>query len=145
MRFPSSEVMITHLKKSEVRIANKQISYLHPLNKADGSARSHSHSFSREVILTYFAPKWHCARMALRPNAYAQMSRAQMSCTYFLLSILAYSTEKICGLKKNVRVSTSNKNRSAFLATAVDILRKELHFFHRRIVKNYLSWRTLVG
>ena len=80
MRFPSSEVTITHSKKSEVRIANKRISHLHPLNKADGSARSDSHSFSQEVILTYFAPKWHCAQMPSRPNVCAQMSRPQTSC-----------------------------------------------------------------
>ena len=48
MRFPSSKVTITHSKKSEVRIANKQISHVHPINKADGSARSHSHSFSQD-------------------------------------------------------------------------------------------------
>ena len=65
MRFPSSEVTITHFKTSEVRIANKQISHL-PLIKADGSAKSHSYSFSQEVVLTYFAPK--CAPKYLRPD-----------------------------------------------------------------------------
>ena len=30
------------------KFANKQISHLHPLNKADGSARSDSHSFSQD-------------------------------------------------------------------------------------------------
>ena len=48
MRLPSSEVTITHSKKSEVRIANKQISHLHPLNKANGSARSDFHSFNQD-------------------------------------------------------------------------------------------------